>query len=173
MRLKNEPLTLWVDAICINQKDNPERSVQIRIMKDIYRTALAISIWLGHGDEHSSLVMRLIHFAAELYNQPREQAHDNLVITDIMNYALNRTNLQTLASFFTKDWRGQIWVIQEAVVARRALFVCGDETLGFQDFGHACFYWAALLKLPFPKTRSQRFSQLGIIVNGISPRGVL
>ncbi|OCK81951.1 HET-domain-containing protein, partial [Lepidopterella palustris CBS 459.81] len=38
---------LWVDAICINQDDPMERSVQVQAMRDIYAKAANVIIWLG------------------------------------------------------------------------------------------------------------------------------
>ena len=38
---------LWVDAICINQKDVGERGHQVGIMRDVYSKAVRVLIWLG------------------------------------------------------------------------------------------------------------------------------
>ncbi|KAI6081761.1 heterokaryon incompatibility protein-domain-containing protein [Hypoxylon rubiginosum] len=38
---------LWVDAICINQNDIPEKNCQVRQMDQIYRGAVCVSAWLG------------------------------------------------------------------------------------------------------------------------------
>lgn len=44
---------LWIDAICINQEDLDERSVQVAIMGDIYRQARRTVIWLGDYMDNS------------------------------------------------------------------------------------------------------------------------
>ena len=41
------PRLLWVDAICIDQKNIKERDQQVRIMGDIYSQAKQVLIWLG------------------------------------------------------------------------------------------------------------------------------
>lgn len=47
LRLPNQERVLWADAICINQDDIEERGSQILLMKDIYRIASSVVIWLG------------------------------------------------------------------------------------------------------------------------------
>ncbi|PSR81068.1 heterokaryon incompatibility protein-domain-containing protein, partial [Coniella lustricola] len=37
----------WIDALCINQADNAERSHQVRLMRDIYSSAARVIVWLG------------------------------------------------------------------------------------------------------------------------------
>ena len=45
--------TLWIDAICINQSDDVEKSQQVQLMRGIYATADHVLIWTGEEDEHS------------------------------------------------------------------------------------------------------------------------
>ena len=42
-------LTIWVDAICINQQDDREKGVQLPLMGTIYTFAEAVFVWLGNG----------------------------------------------------------------------------------------------------------------------------
>ncbi len=39
--------TFWIDAICINQADDMEKSHQVRLMTDIYSRASSVWAWLG------------------------------------------------------------------------------------------------------------------------------
>jgi hypothetical protein len=43
--------TVWVDAVCINGRDNKEKSGQIRLMTGIYGKARRVYIWLGEQSE--------------------------------------------------------------------------------------------------------------------------
>ncbi|OTA93654.1 hypothetical protein M434DRAFT_395471 [Hypoxylon sp. CO27-5] len=43
---------LWVDAICINQKDTKERNHQLTLMASIYNNATSVLSWLGLPDEN-------------------------------------------------------------------------------------------------------------------------
>jgi hypothetical protein len=47
-------LTIWVDAICIDQKNLAEISHQIVLMEEIYSWAETVFIWLGPATEASN-----------------------------------------------------------------------------------------------------------------------
>lgn len=59
LRSEDNERIVWIDAICINQKDNLERGYQVSLMKDIYRMANTVVIWLGEADADSDLVFPL------------------------------------------------------------------------------------------------------------------
>jgi hypothetical protein len=55
LRDPREDMQLWVDSICINQKDMHERSDQVSRMRDIYRMSSEVVIWLGARGENDDL----------------------------------------------------------------------------------------------------------------------
>ncbi|KAK4565543.1 hypothetical protein LTR86_004160 [Recurvomyces mirabilis] len=76
MRRPDEPLVIWVDAICINQCDEPgtniEKSKQVAIMADIYSKASEVRIWLGYLTQPAPLVgtiVKLLHEHAKKYRE--------------------------------------------------------------------------------------------------------
>ncbi|KAI6080623.1 heterokaryon incompatibility protein-domain-containing protein [Hypoxylon rubiginosum] len=50
LRSPKYPLALWVDAICINQKNTDELNTHVAMMSFIYRRAFTVVAWLGVGD---------------------------------------------------------------------------------------------------------------------------
>ncbi|KAI1266598.1 hypothetical protein F5Y18DRAFT_445030 [Xylariaceae sp. FL1019] len=50
LRTPNGHVRLWVDAICINQKDDVERAYQVGMMREIYENSKEVLIWLGERD---------------------------------------------------------------------------------------------------------------------------
>ncbi|KAK0740136.1 heterokaryon incompatibility protein-domain-containing protein [Schizothecium vesticola] len=40
-------LRIWIDQVCINQKDTVERSQQVRLMHTIFKDASQVLVWLG------------------------------------------------------------------------------------------------------------------------------
>jgi hypothetical protein len=49
---------LWVDALCIDQSSNAEKSIQIALMAEIYANASRVIVWLdeARADDQESLV---------------------------------------------------------------------------------------------------------------------
>jgi len=47
LRKGDKAIALWVDALCINQRDKVEKTHQVGMMGEIYRMCSAVCIWLG------------------------------------------------------------------------------------------------------------------------------
>ena len=48
---------LWIDAVCINQVDAAERSMQVPLMRDIYTKATQVVAWIGEEHPTDTLAM--------------------------------------------------------------------------------------------------------------------
>lgn len=53
---------LWIDAICINQKDDGEKAVQVQLMLEVYANAEHVNIWLGQGTESTALALKWLRW---------------------------------------------------------------------------------------------------------------
>jgi hypothetical protein len=51
------PLYLWANALCINQHDIEEKSIQVQKMFIIYSKAAATLVWLGPADKCTDLAV--------------------------------------------------------------------------------------------------------------------
>lgn len=54
LRLPDTIRTLWIDALCINQSDDDEKSQQVQMMSRIYREASQVNVWLGECDSRDT-----------------------------------------------------------------------------------------------------------------------
>ncbi|KAF2677125.1 hypothetical protein K458DRAFT_320357, partial [Lentithecium fluviatile CBS 122367] len=61
LRWTREPRDFWIDAICIRQDDNDEKSLQLPVMRDIYAFAKRVDVWLGLEADDSGYVLRAIN----------------------------------------------------------------------------------------------------------------
>lgn len=62
---------LWVDAICINQEDNDEKSMQIPNMMYIYGQATHVVAWLGGDLLHAGIVLETCNQSPPVDTDPR------------------------------------------------------------------------------------------------------
>lgn len=97
---QDKPVTLWVDALCINQADVEEKSHQITLMKDVYSKAEATCVWLGPAADDSDLAIATI---AELYSARTYVLPDD---------ALSEVQIEAINSLMGREWWSRIWVLQ-------------------------------------------------------------
>ena len=61
LRHLRDPLEIWIDSLCINQKDERERTHQVSLMRDIYGNSEEVVIWLGECGAGDDLGDSLLH----------------------------------------------------------------------------------------------------------------
>jgi hypothetical protein len=67
LRLPDQPRRLWVDAICINQMSDKEKTHQVGQMNLIYKSAAHVLVWLGEADIWSKFIFRCHHLLEAEY----------------------------------------------------------------------------------------------------------
>lgn len=63
LRYRNFERIVWVDALCINQKDEREKEKQIQSMANIYGQASCVVVWLGQSANDSEKAIQDIRNA--------------------------------------------------------------------------------------------------------------
>ncbi|KAG7291480.1 hypothetical protein NEMBOFW57_001499 [Staphylotrichum longicolle] len=122
LRDGKEPIDFWVDAICINQEDEAEKSSQVRMMPHIYSQANKTVIWLGTRADGSDEAMDFIHSASSLRTDDPNIDFDKLVPS------------RALTALFSRAWWSRVWVIQEAILSQQAVVVCGEKVVPLDAF---------------------------------------
>ncbi|KAF4428342.1 HET-domain-containing protein [Fusarium austroafricanum] len=137
---KKHSRILWVDAICINQASNAEKSAQVAMMGDIYRGASNVRIFLGEEKDDSAMVMQYLGsdepdiVQGEALANPGDQsqygdADENCkrVIQRIERCGFNPTQFfRATDAFLKRPWWSRLWVVQEFALARQQpLWHCG------------------------------------------------
>ena len=132
-RLRPRPgdseLVIWVDALCINQEDIPERSIQTSKMRTIYQSAQRVSIWLGLEKDESTLAMQL---ARDLNQSSMSQ------ISKMIQDTMREGQFSALVLLFRRQYWWRIWVIQEVSYARTAIVYCGDDSIPWTQLENVC-----------------------------------
>lgn len=106
IRDENEPVRLWVDAICINQQDLSERTSQVEMMSEIYQQAQGLFVFLGEGGEDLSTLFAFI-----------QDINDDIPIDEVIEKADILRVLDQFWQLLQMPWWSRIWIIQEFAYA--------------------------------------------------------
>jgi hypothetical protein len=146
LRLPGKSRWLWVDAICINQKDNAEKSHQVSMMRQIYQASEETIVYLGEADAHSDELLKFAEARANAFIRrlklTKEDEADEVDTDKICYFIMSKSQLKevpkntrehaTIVPEFIKlvsrPWFTRIWIIQEFAVSKRIVFRCGTAT---------------------------------------------
>ena len=119
---------IWIDALCIDQENLQERNHQVNLMAQIYQTAEAVVSWLGPADEHPSDAFMQM---ASKYGERRVYAQED--VEAISQVALATPPASTV---FARSYWGRVWIIQEVLLARKNIVLCGSVSCTLRAFNN-------------------------------------
>ncbi|KAI2637516.1 heterokaryon incompatibility protein-domain-containing protein [Xylaria nigripes] len=140
LRYEDDNRVLWIDAICINQKDDAERNLQVKRMGNIYSLARRVIVWLGPERDDSAHALSTLRLLA---NQVELTVDNSLCATPgasepdwyypfspLPPDIFNNTAWSSIRSLFSRAWFSRVWVAQEVTLANRFTVVhCGGCSL--------------------------------------------
>lgn len=132
-------LFLWVDAICINQRDIDEKSEQVPRMTEIFSSAYTVLIWLGAFEKLGRKILGielLLHLLESM--SPLDQ-FAKPTLTFVLSpeprdpgEAATRL-LETYMEIMRNDWFRRGWVVQEyALSQQKPCGLLGNALFSFQ-----------------------------------------
>jgi hypothetical protein len=151
LRHETEERHLWVDAVCIDQKNLQERSEQVLKMADVYQIAKRAVVWLGAGNEETIKGTEIIRQLASklevdwdlMTMKPSAQARqsDDLSWADrTIRFPYTKEDFDAIHSILSCPWFERLWIRQEIwLTSENAVLLCGRQTLSWTDFRNAVF----------------------------------
>ena len=132
LREEDQSITLWVDAICINQDDDREKGQQVARIAEIFNKASWISIWLGEAYPGSEGVLDFVSNILDLRALERS----------VSDPKASPQVWYQLSELLNRPWFTRRWVVQELGLANKACLHLGRETLHWDDFAEAVALFA-------------------------------
>ncbi|KAN0120325.1 Heterokaryon incompatibility protein (HET) domain containing protein [Hyaloscypha variabilis] len=133
------PTELWIDAICINQRDMDEKSTQVSMMGRIFSQTQKVIIWLGPEDNFTRPALQII-FKMQGIQQLQARACRSMTDEDGCKALglppITSSIWWSVFAFLHRSWFRRVWVMQELAFAPQIQMQCGLLT----------FPWAALSK---------------------------
>ncbi|KAF2812402.1 uncharacterized protein BDZ99DRAFT_558352 [Mytilinidion resinicola] len=156
IRKTDRHVKIWVDALCINQRDLSEKTEQIsKYMSEIYNRALNVRIWLGGASERSDIAM---DFVKELVQFEE--------LKGIFHREESLQKWAALIELMRSRWFSRRWVIQELSLARSASVYCGTKAVHWDDFADAISVF--MEKLPMVRSEFQSAEKIKIKAEGLN-----
>jgi len=154
LRRQDKRRILWCDSICINQQDLPERAAQVQRMKDIYRYAKSVVVWLGPETSWSTIAMETVRWAVEQIEittvdyihgnycfKPKSTA-DQRILKTVDPLPLGRSQWLAIEQLVALDWHKRLWTLQEILLADQAACVVklGEEEMPWAVYKDALIF---------------------------------
>lgn len=108
-----DPRKLWVDALCINQKDMEEKSQQVQMMRDIYKKAKDAVIWIGPARDESDVALEFIErIGRPVVKPPKGTALPRLRRGNAFADEKFKESvpIKELQAFWSRSWWRRVWV---------------------------------------------------------------
>lgn len=141
----------WIDAICINQADNHEKSFQVANMGEVFRNARQTLACVGRHEDDSEIIFKKLHRhnsnwkSLNVYGQdhPWPESMRESTIVELYN---------AFGMFLKRPYFQRVWIYQELVFGRDIQICCGDMNVELSllwKLYQACERWKiASIKFP-------------------------
>lgn len=115
------PIRIWIDAICINQGDIPERNEQVRRMRDIYSLARVVWAFVGVETEHDQAGFQLIQALSTKFQglsqtlnlgHPLPEDVGGTIANSLQHPSLELA-WKAIGRLLTRPWWTRAWIVQE------------------------------------------------------------
>ncbi|KAK3313959.1 heterokaryon incompatibility protein-domain-containing protein [Apodospora peruviana] len=152
-RKPDEERTLWADAVCINQKDNAEKTEQVKLMHRIYSQPSHILIWLGDDMTGLDGLKESIQGALEVLPPSSEDTEFLQRVSKEMFREASRLRKEKKPNFndhnwapinyvFCRPWFNRRWIIQEVAMAPEHVprtCICGEIEFSWTDLADIAY----------------------------------
>jgi Heterokaryon incompatibility protein (HET) len=148
LRYQKRDRSMWIDAVCVDQKNPKERGHQVERMADVFKLAERVVVWTGPEADDSAYALQLLTdldsnievdwpthtMRVSSTGSPEPHWADP---SEILPY--DERELSALAALLDRSWFERLWVRQEIWLAKSAILMCGQDVILWQAFRKAIF----------------------------------
>ncbi|MCJ1291717.1 hypothetical protein MMC34_003262 [Xylographa carneopallida] len=127
-------VSIWIDACCIDQSNKSEVAMQVQLMGTIYIRAAFVMVWLGSDSLANDLIANL-HTVEEVMRNVM-LAKGSLTPERLKAPPFPERYHSvwvTLISLLFSRWFRRLWVVQEALLAKKLEIICGRCSIAWDD----------------------------------------
>jgi len=144
LRYVDKERVVWIDAVCIDQKNIEERNNQVAIMGRIYKCGRNNLIWLGN--DKSTNAPSMVRYVNRLVEHMRAETEDfknaeKALFDPSGAFRFPKQGfpagfehcLGSIKALVHLPWFRRIWVVQEAALSRQSICYWGNCTFNLLD----------------------------------------
>ena len=120
--------TFWIDALCINQNDEEEKSSQVAQMHLIYKHASEVIVWLDVPGQDSDLAFELMDDIRQCSQLGEFRDSELLAAIKHLLHVEKLSSWIALHRLLSRPWWSRAWTLQELLLSRQATFYCGVKS---------------------------------------------
>ncbi|KAF4509335.1 hypothetical protein G6O67_005599 [Ophiocordyceps sinensis] len=126
LRRKRVEARIWADAVCINQQDKEEKSIQVRRLGSLYSRAARVIVWLGGDDAHVHVRQPLCDVGGRCPTGRAGPEADTALLPD-----QDDEGWKGISQFLKRPWFTRAWVVQELALGskHRVVVVSGQSEM--------------------------------------------
>jgi hypothetical protein len=136
---------IWIDAVCIDQKNEEEKSIQINMMSQIYANAQNVVVWLGPEMPDDPGCKSAMH-VMEVLSQIPPARFKKTVLSRLGNLDtyqnlgidfISKHEWVCFGAFILRRWFCRMWVVQETFFAKNFIVYCGSNIIPWSQITSA------------------------------------
>lgn len=161
-------MLIWADRLCINQKDDGEKTLQVQQMRHIYTEAFLVFAWLGEAADDSDLIMDHFQIIGEdIFPGSRGMLETEGQLDQILLAHKTPESRRALSNAFKhlcqRSYWQRLWIIQEFGLAQEVIIACGDRQVTFQQL---------LTSMRFIQRPRSYFKRTDALTNTLAPDAI-
>ncbi|KAL2075152.1 hypothetical protein VTL71DRAFT_94 [Oculimacula yallundae] len=144
LRYKDEKHSMWIDQLCITQNDLVEKTMQVRLMGEVYRKCHHCLIWLGEIDAGISIAD--VEAALVMLDWIADRSFPIPACVD--SPSTFQKAIKALNSIRDNSWWTRIWTIQEAVLPLKKTLLWGPLCIPWITISICIRKWSRTMPRP-------------------------
>ena len=145
LRYINQVRIFWIDAVCINQSNVPERNKQVKRMANIYKLAYRVVAWLGIEEYNSTQAIATLQYIGDQLEVTKEGrlvrapgAEEPDLWMNACCFSFDDQIWQALLSILERSWFYRLWCWQEInLSSRHTILQSGQDRIRWTMFRRA------------------------------------
>src|SRR3569833_2160784 len=145
VRLPSEDRCLWVDALCINQANETEKSHQVNLMKEVYENTSGGVVWLGDfADEYTESEVKAqpgLYISRSRAERALEVIRTLAADEHLPSSPATEEGSKAFWDLTHLTWWNRMWTVQEVILPGTVKLLVGSIELQWLDLWKAVAHY--------------------------------